>query len=159
MLFDKKFIINEQNVNSYIQKISNWISSIVQDANCKGVVLGMSGGVDSSVVAALCHTANVPIHLILMPYGSDIKNSNSQIDASQLIQKFNFLYHTFDIKPAVDALTISSSSTLAKANIRPRVRMTYLYQFAQLNNYLVIGTGNMSERVIRILYKMGRWCL
>ena len=161
MLFDKDFILTEQNVNTYIQEIAEWIKGVLKGANCKGVVLGLSGGVDSSTVAALCHTANVPTELVLMPYGSNIKNSNSYTHAMELINKFNFSYHVFDIKPAVDALAVSSNeldsskNNLVYANIRPRVRMTYLYQFAGLNNYLVIGTSNMSERVLGYFTKWG----
>lgn len=162
----KNFVITKQNAETYVQVIADWISTKVRDANRKGIVLGMSGGVDCSVVAVLCHMAKVPIHLVLMPYGSDMKNTNSQNHAMELIEKFNFSYHIFDIKPAVDALTISSNDEFSKAtseanlvlsrtNIRPRVRMTYLYQFAQLNSYFVCGTGNMSERTVGYFTKWG----
>ena len=79
----------------------------------------------------------------------------------ELINKFNFDFHTFNIKPVVDALKISKDKSkyeniqLAEANILPRVRMTYLYQYAQLNNLLVIGTGNLSERTVGYFTKWG----
>lgn len=163
---DKNFVITEQNADTYVQVIADWIGTKIRDANRKGIVLGMSGGVDCSVVAALCHVANVPIHLVMMPYGDDMENTDSLSHAMKLIEKFNFSYHTFDIKPVVDALTISSDDefskaisgtnlSLARENIRPRVRMTYLYQFAQLNSYFVSGTGNMSERTVGYFTKWG----
>lgn len=162
----KNFVVTEQNVNIYVQRIANWIRTKMEEANRKGLVLGMSGGVDCSVVARICQVANVPIHLVLMPYDANTKNANSQIHAMELVKKFGFTYHIFDIKPVVDALTISmqeefssassdANHTLANANIRPRIRMTYLYQFAQLNNYFVVGTGNMSERTVGYFTKWG----
>jgi len=101
-----------------------------------------------------------------MPYGNDMTNSKSYSDAIELINKFNFDYHIFDIKPAVDNLQIPESSEilenasktnieLSRANIRPRVRMTYLYQYAQINNFLVIGTSNLSERTVGYSTKWG----
>jgi len=171
----KTFFINERNVAGYAGEIAAWIKGIVTQAHRKGVVLGMSGGLDCSVVARLCQVAGVDVHLVLMPYGDDMKNTKSMTHAMELIDKFNFPYHVFDIKPAVDALTIPVSGDetcrdvtcyvstqtsgmqlqLSRSNIRPRVRMTYLYQFAQLNSRFVIGTGNLSERTVGYFTKWG----
>lgn len=163
---EKNFIITNENVDSYVQEIGKWIESCVQNANAKGVVLGMSSGVDCSTVARLCQTAGINTHLVLMPYGEDMNKSKNYSDAMELINKFNFDYHIFDIKSAVDSLKISTESDilkdvnkidveLSKANIRPRVRMTYLYQYAQINNLLVIGTGNLSECTVGYFTKWG----
>ena len=126
----------------------------------------MSSGVYCSVVARLCQNAGINTHLILMPYGKDMENSKNYSHAMELINKFNFDYHIFDIKPAVDSLQIPGSSEilknatetnieLSRANIRPRIRMTYLYQYAQINNFLVIGTSNLSERTVGYSTKWG----
>lgn len=139
---NKKFIITEENAEQYANEIGNWIKNHIESAKANGVVLGMSGGIDCSVVARLCQNAGMNTHLILMPYGETMNNSKSYSDAMELINKFKFDYHIFDIKPAVDSLQISSDSEivknteqtnieLSKANIRPRVRMTYLYQYAR----------------------------
>ena len=161
----KPFIINEQNVANYAGKIAAWIEEKVEQAHRKGVVLGMSGGVDCSVVALLCRLANVDVHLVMLPYGDDMKNTQSYHHSMELIEKFNFTHHIFDIKPAVDALIIAVDSPfcgssgdnleLSRINIRPRVRMTYLYQFAQRDNRFVIGTGNLSERTVGYFTKWG----
>lgn len=163
---EKNFIITNENVDDYVQEIGKWIKSCVQNANARGVVLGMSSGVDCSTVARLCQVAGVNTHLILMPYGEDMNKSKNYSDAMELINKFNFDYHIFDIKSAVDSLKISTESDilknankidveLSKANIRPRIRMTYLYQYAQINNLLVIGTGNLSECTVGYFTKWG----
>ncbi len=161
----KSFFITDENVEQYARQMATWIAEQVTAAGRRGVVLGMSGGIDCSVVACLCHMAKVDVHLIMMPYGSDMHNSKSHAHAMELIDKFNFPYHIFDIQSAVDALVIdnetyiAASSTpnrvLSIANIRPRVRMTYLYQFAQLGSRFVIGTGNMAEATVGYFTKWG----
>lgn len=161
----KPFFINDENVGQYAQQMASWIAGQVNVANRQGLVLGMSGGIDCSVVACLCHLAKVDVHLVMMPYGSDMNNSKSHAHGMELIEKFDFPYHIFDIKPAVDALTINnetyiaasseSNRVLSLANIRPRVRMTYLYQFAQLGSRFVIGTGNMAEATVGYFTKWG----
>lgn len=164
---NKKFIISEDNVEKIVANIAAWIKEKVKIAGADGVVLGMSSGVDCSVVARLCQEAELDTHLIIMPYGNSMDKSKSYEHAMHLINNFNFKYSVFDIKPAVDALTLSGSSkptnnknkgsqiALAYANIRPRVRMTYLYQYAQINNLLVIGTGNLSEITVGYFTKWG----
>lgn len=162
----KDFIINDKNVEEYCEKITEWIKTKVDDANASGVVLGMSSGIDSSVVAALCKKAGIYAHLVLLPYGDNMKKSNNYEHAMELIKKFDFSYHIFDIKPAVDAIQIPNDSdilngrnenaiNLSRANIRPRIRMIYLYQYAQINNLLVIGTGNLSEATVGYFTKWG----
>lgn len=161
----KSFVIDCQNVKYYADKISAWIAALVKVNHRKGVVLGMSGGIDCSVVACLCHQANIDIHLVMLPYGLDMKQTKSNAHAMELIEKFGFSHETYDIQPAVDLLTITSKQalnlateaniTLSRANIRPRVRMTYLYELAQLSSRFVIGTGNMSERTVGYFTKWG----
>lgn len=161
----KSFVIDRQNVAHYAKAIATWIADQLKANNRKGVVLGMSGGIDCSVVACLCQFANVDTHLVMMPYGTDMAQTNSNDHAMQLINKFAFPYEIYDIQPAVDILTITAPTTLASAtahnialstaNIRPRVRMTYLYQLAQLGSRFVIGTGNMSERTVGYFTKWG----
>ena len=159
---NKSFIITENNVEEYSKKIGDWIKEHIGNAKANGVVLGMSSGVDCSTVAALCSKNNIKVHLILMQYGDNMQMTKNYQDAMDLINKFNFEYHIFDIKPAVDSLEIESTNSnnetiinLAKANLRPRIRMTYLYEYAQINNLLVIGTGNLSERTVGYFTKWG----
>ena len=110
-MFDKKFIITDENVNRYVLKIGDWIKKHIEEAKANGVVLGMSGGVDCSTVAALCSKNNIKVHLILMPYGDNMEKTKNYEDAMQLINKFNISYHIFDIKPAVDNLEIKNLET------------------------------------------------
>ncbi|MCL2382665.1 MAG: NAD(+) synthase [Oscillospiraceae bacterium] len=166
MIKDKNFVITKQNVESYAQKIANWIRGEVEKANSKGLVLGMSGGIDCAVVARLCQLADVPVHLIVMPYGRTEENSEAMTRALDLIHTFSFDYHVHDIKPSIDSSTIHEDSpllvgcnlsniSLARANLRPRERTKYSYQFAQIHDRLVIGTTNLSEYMLGYFTKWG----
>lgn len=162
---NKEFVITEENVSRYANAMGEWIREKVNSAKSQGVVLGMSGGIDCSVVACLCYQANVDVHLVMMPYGSDMEKTQSYQHAMELIEKFNLNYSVYNIQDAVDAVAISdtillgeaneATKALSFANIRPRVRMTYLYQLAQLNSRLVIGTSNLAERVVGYFTKWG----
>lgn len=156
----KNFIITEKNVDRYVEEIAKWIKNKIKTTKRKGVVIGMSGGIDCSVVARLCQMADIPVHLILMPYGGDMTNTSSYTHAMELIDKFNISYSIKDIKPAIDALADfellqNDHHKLALANIRPRVRMTYLYEYAQYNEFAVVGTSNLAERTIGYFTKWG----
>ena len=167
MIKNKNFVITEQNVESYAQKFAEWIKTKVQNAHQKGVVLGMSGGVDCSVIARLCQIANVPVHLIMMPYGDNMEKSGSMARSMEFINKFGFgEYHVYDIKPSVDAAMIPDGSpllegcapndiALARANLRPRERTKYSYHYAQLHRRLVIGTTNLVEFTLGYFTKWG----
>lgn len=162
---NKTFTIDSNNVELYANKIATWTKENIERAGRKGVVLGMSGGIDCCVVARICQMAGIDTHLILMPYGDDMDKSKSHLHAMELIEKFKFPYHTYNIQPVVDALAITDQAFLSQtneanlalsiANIRPRVRMTYLYQLAQLWSRFVVGTGNMAERTVGYFTKWG----
>jgi NAD+ synthetase len=94
----------------------------------------------------------------MMPY--DItKKSDSMDHALQMANEFGFINHIYDIKPATDAAMIPDGSSIlvgckieniamSRINLRPRERTKYLYQYAQIHNLLVVGTGNLSERLM-----------
>ncbi|MGL4452158.1 MAG: NAD(+) synthase [Sarcina sp.] len=164
----KKFLVTEQNVAQYAKKISNFIKETVENTKSNGVVFGMSGGIDCSLVTALCHKAGVKILLVMMPYGDSMKRTKDKDDAMELIEKFNVDYTTVDITATVDALEKTLKEAvptnkgenivfegLALSNIRPRVRMTTVYAIGQSMGYLVGGTGNLSERTVGYSTKWG----
>lgn len=165
MLHDKKFVINKNNVPFYAKKSAEWIKTKVDQAHAKGVVLGMSGGVDCSVVARLCQLANVPVHLIIMTVGDNMEKTGSMARAMELINKFDFEYHIHDIEAAIEDATITDPDllkgctpekiALARANLRPRERTQYTYQYAGLHDLLVIGTTNLDEYILGYVTKWG----
>ena len=145
-----------------IEKICNeaveWIRGIVNSAGAKGIVLGMSGGIDSAVVAALVKRA-LPndCFCVTMPcYSNPIDEEHAKLvaDAIGIEMKTVVLDDAFDtMKKLVDAK--ETDPKLAIANIKSRLRMVTLYYYAGVNNYLVAGTGNRSEITIGYFTKYG----
>jgi NAD+ synthase len=138
-----------------IADISNnlvkWIKETISGAGGKGAVLGLSGGIDSAVVAVLCKQAFPNSTMcIIMPCHSDRED---QEHALLLANQFKIYTRIVELDNPYDALIkvlpdpVSNEKTrrLAGANIKSRLRMLTLYYFANHYNYLVTGTGNRSE--------------
>lgn len=139
-----------------INKIVEWLRSSVYGANCKGVVYGLSGGVDSAVVAGLCKLAFGDDQLaIMMPIHSSLDDEK---DARLVIEKYGLNAKKVDLTETYEnmvSVVESGENKMAYANIKPRLRMTTLYYHAQLNNYLVLGTSNKSEFLVGYFTKYG----
>lgn len=138
--------------------IVDWLRERVNAAGAKGGVFGLSGGIDSAVVAGLCKKAfeNNTLALIMPCHSSktDIEYANMVAEKFQLRTKTVYLDETFDV--LVNELGDNpSSKSLAVSNIKPRLRMITLYYYATKYNYLVIGTGNKSELTVGYFTKYG----
>jgi NAD+ synthase len=143
-------------------KLSNWIKKQVTEAGCQGAVLGLSGGIDSAVVAVLCKKAFPQNTLgILMPCHS---NQQDHDDGMALAQKFDIDNETVVLDEIYDAMLNKVSNRqgtdeklvkLAQVNLKPRLRMTTVYYMANQLNYLVVGTSNKSELTVGYYTKHG----
>lgn len=139
-------------------ELVKWIHDTVSGAGAKGVVLGLSGGVDSAVVAAAAKKAFPEGVLgIIMPCHS---NPQDEKDAILLAEKLELKYTKVVLDNLFDEFLKQLNSSgnepkLAVANIKPRLRMITLYYHAALNNYLVAGTGNKSESTVGYFTKHG----
>lgn len=137
-------------------KIISWIKRQVKDAGAKGIVFGLSGGIDSSVIAALSKEAvgRRNILALLLPCHSQPQDL---IDAKLVLKKLNIPSRLVDLSSVYDRFTaiLPRANALAQANIKPRLRMMTLYYFANKLNYLVCGTGNKSELSIGYFTKFG----
>jgi NAD+ synthase len=136
--------------------IANWIAGKVHEAGVTGVVLGLSGGIDSAVVSGLCARALGAENVlgIVMPIHS------ISIDAAhgeETARSWGIDYRTIDLSSAYDALqdVLPQGSELAYANIKPRLRMITLYHHANTLGRMVIGTGNRSELMAGYYTKYG----
>lgn len=147
----------EKATNECIDWIKEWFDK--NGPSCKAVV-GISGGKDSSVVAALCAEALGKDRVlgVLMPQGtqSDID------DAYQLCDHLGIDHITVDIAPAIRALKHQIKPELGdhwslqtSINLPPRIRMATLYAVSQTVNGRVIGTGNLSENYIGYFTRWG----
>jgi NAD+ synthase len=151
-----------------VNEIVSWLRQHATAANARGFVVGLSGGVDSAVVARLCQLA-APGHVaaVILPCGSDPRD---EVDAMLIAETFDLVPLRIDLEGAFDALVSEARHALdsfptkpaggdvervALANVRPRLRMTALYFVANSLGYLVAGTGNRSELTIGYFTKHG----
>ena len=140
------------NSSEKINYISNWIRDYAESINNKPktLVIGVSGGVDSALTSTLCARTGLKTIAVSMP----IKQNSSQHDLS--LRHLKFLKDNFSnietkiieldrvFKTFQDTMK-NDDSELAFANSRSRLRMVTLYQIAQSNNGIVVGTGNKVE--------------
>ena len=151
------------------KRISGWLSDQARQAGTQGFVFGLSGGIDSAVVARLCQMA-APGHVLglLLPCHSDPQD---EADARLVASAFSIPTARVDLSPTYDSLLESLRGPfkslpthvdvedirqqLPDANVKPRLRMTSLYFFANALNYLVAGTGNRSEIILGYYTKYG----
>lgn len=137
------------------EKISDWIKEKVREVGAKGVIVGLSGGVDSSVVAVLSKKAlGGNVLGIIMPCHS---NPTDMEHAKTIAKKFGIKTQIVNLTPLYDFIlkTFPPGSDMAKANLKPRLRMVTLYYFANMYGYLVVGTGNKSEEMVGYFTKYG----
>ena len=134
------------------QFISNWIKDYAEKmpSKAQSLVIGISGGIDSSVSSTLSAMTGIKTIVLSMP----IKQKSSQHDLSLkhqewLIKNFkNVEAHTLNLDKLFETFEVTLSnfgSELGMANSRARIRMTTLYQVAAANKGIVVGTGNKVE--------------
>ena len=143
------------------EKIVLWIRDTVLASNCKGVVIGISGGVDSSVLAVLCQRAFPQNTLgVIMPC---YNNHTEAEHAQELAKQFSMPTRIVVLDSVFDALlkVLPSNKAepvieqVAKGNLKARLRMVVLYYFANQFNYMVVGSSNRSELSIGYFTKYG----
>jgi NAD+ synthase len=156
--------------------IAVWMRQQATIAGARGFVVGLSGGLDSAVVARLSQMA-MPGRVVgvIMPCHSDPRDEE---DAELLVHRFTLASVRVDLAPAYDLLvadlktlflqvpgdqtfdaapaeSVDIKARMPFANVKPRLRMTTLYFVANSLNYLVAGTGNRSELTIGYFTKYG----
>ena len=152
------------------ERIAGWLRDQATAANARGFILGMSGGIDSAVVARLCQMAMPDRVLgVVMPCHS---HPDDELDAMLAAESSKLPIVRVDLSAAYDALTLDITAAtsaergqgfspdpartkLALANIKPRLRMTTLYTIGTAAGLLVTGTGNRSEITIGYYTKHG----
>ena len=149
------------NAGELAEKLVSWLRDKVLAGGCKGAVLGMSGGVDSSVMAVLCQRAFPQSMLgVLMPcYSSPEDEEHALAVASKfsIPTKTVVLDSVFDtlLKVLPEDSADPAASQLAKANLKVRLRMLTLYYFANQLKYMVVGSSNKSELSVGYFTKYG----
>lgn len=155
-----KATTNRMTPKQRINYIVKWLKGYAKSAKISTFVVGISGGIDSSVVSALCARTGIKTIVVQMPIRQNKKLDNrSSMQATWLLNRhpetvthmamdLTSVFSAFEKK--VDPFCNVEDDTyetykLASANTRARLRMMTLYQIAQCNNGLVVGTGNKVE--------------
>ena len=139
--------------------IVRFIRKVVTNASAKGAVVGLSGGVDSSVVGALCVRAlgKKRVIGILMPVSHTPKKDVE--DAKSLSKDWGIRTYEVRIDKVFsafsDGMPLKERNRVADANVKARIRMVINYYFANSLGMLVAGTGDKSEDIIGYFTKYG----
>jgi NAD+ synthase len=152
-------IINEIKNKDYsdiIEKIEKFLSEQIEKNNVKGIILGLSGGIDSAVLAYICKRKLKEKTLALIMPDTTITPKSETEDALKMIALTGIEYKLIDIKPIVNGYSMYlEPNEKAKGNLRARVRTNMLYYYANAKNYLVLGSSDKSEFNIGYFTKFG----
>lgn len=158
----------EDHIEEHVQAIITWMQAEFKKIHVDGVILGMSGGLDCSVVAGLCKLAEIPVQLVTMPRGNSMQYGQMN-DARLLAETFDLDMIEVPVQACCDILETTCTQikdtklqhkckgdvTMANANLGPIVRMSILSTLGQYMNYVMIGTGNLTERMMGYFTKRG----
>ena len=143
-----------------VNHIVKWLKSYARSARINTFVVGISGGIDSSVVSALCARTGIPTVVVQMPIRQNRKlDRRSSMQATWLLERHSdtVTHMSMDLTTVFSAFEKKltpfcnmeedtlEQTNLAFANSRARLRMMTLYQIAQCHNGIVVGTGNKVE--------------
>lgn len=121
----------------------------VEKNGFKSVVLGLSGGIDSAVVATIAVDALGKDRVFGISLPSKYSSSHSKSDAAELAQKLGITYRTIEIEPVVESyLKATTLQGLAEENVQARVRGSLLMGLSNQEGHLVLATGNKSELAV-----------
>jgi len=152
-------IINEitnQNYPTITETIEKFVSEQIQNSNAKGVILGLSGGIDSAVLAYICKRKLKDKTLALIMPDTTITPNSETSDALKMIALTGIDYKLIDIKPIINEYTMYlEPNEKSRGNLRARVRTNILYYYANSKNYLVLGSSDKSEHMIGYFTKFG----
>ena len=150
-------------LDEYCKQIELWLENKLKETNCSGYVLGISGGIDSALVAAIAKNAvGKKLFGFILPCESHEEDAN---DAITLLKQFDIDYTTVDLTETYHVLKENlikqakeanfELTPMSLANVKVRLRMVTLYAFAQARNSLVLGTDNMDESYTGYFTKYG----
>lgn len=140
-------------IEKVTKEITTWLKTYQEESYTKGFVIGISGGIDSAVVSALCARTGLPTLCVTLPIHQNDKESTRALAHIKDLQKYfpNVQHRAIDLSLTFDRFVTDAPKAdkeitdLSLANVRSRLRMLSLYYLAQTNSYLVVGTGNKIE--------------
>ena len=145
-------------LKQYLLEIEQFLKNYLEESHCKAYVLGLSGGVDSSLVAAIARKAVGKDKLFC--YALDIDSNPADVeDAKKVAEELDLNLEVINLSKTyhsyLDDLHGEEFIRLTKSNLKVRMRMVALFAFAQEKSGLVLGTDNMDERYVGYFTKYG----
>ena len=142
--------------NSISERIQKTIKQKITQFNSKGVIFGLSGGIDSAVIAYLCaNSVKENTTAIIMP-DSKISPEDETNDALKIVDSLNLNYKLIDINQIhKEYYKVLEPEDRALGNLRARIRKNILYYYANSKNLSVLGSSDKSEYLIGYFTKFG----
>ena len=152
-------ILNEIKNQDYIEitkKIQTGLVQKCNDNNKDGVIIGLSGGIDSAVLAYLCANSIKAKTLALVMPDSKISPNDETEDAIKIVDALELNYKLLDINSIhKEYYNVLEPNDLSLGNLRARIRKNILYYYANSKNLLVLGSSDKSEFNIGYFTKFG----
>lgn len=165
--------MNKLGYKKVFETLVNKTKEYLLDNNLKAMILGISGGIDSTVTAAICHEVSKQTGIPLIGRSLPIRNKEDEFDTSKLVgeafcndfkvvklyREYRDLLHGIvwqeeGLDMGAASLEVSKKQTpIANGNIQARLRMIYLYNLASIHKGIVFSTDNQTE------YQLGFWTL
>jgi NAD+ synthase len=143
------------------KRICRFIKEYLENARLKGIVLGLSGGIDSATIAALCSNAVGGKNVLGLMLPEEENFSQKDIDDAMIVaNKFKLETQICDMSNILGCFykgipAFDPSDKLCKGNIKARTRMIYLYYYANKFNKIVCGSSDKSETMMGYFTKWG----
>ncbi|MDC4231892.1 MAG: NAD+ synthase [Nitrosopumilus sp.] len=148
--------ITNQDYNTIANRIQNGLEQKIKETNSKGVIFGLSGGIDSAVIAYLCNNAFKEKTLAIIMPDSKISPESETSDAIKIVDELGLDYKLLDINSIHKEFNmVLEPEDKALGNLRARIRMNILYYYANLKNLIVLGSSDKSEFNIGYFTKFG----
>ena len=148
--------ITNQDYSSIATRIQNGLQQKIEETNSKGVILGLSGGIDSAAITYLCNNIVKEKTLVLIMPDSKISPESETNDAIKIIDTLGMDYKLLDINSIHKEFSmVLEPGDRALGNLRARIRMNILYYYANLKNLIALGSSDKSEFNIGYFTKFG----
>ncbi|MEM4528498.1 MAG: NAD+ synthase [Desulfurococcaceae archaeon] len=143
-----------------VKNICNFVEGVIKETNPRKIVIGLSGGLDSStLLATLIHRMPVDLFVALIMPDSRITPREDVEDAIELAENYGVEYHVIYIDNIVDSYRVApfynQGDKLPLGNLRARIRMNLLYYYANKYAGMVVGTSDRSELLLGYFTKYG----
>ncbi len=148
--------IKNQDYASITSTIENFLKEQMEKNHSEGLILGLSGGIDSAVLAYICKRKFPDKTIAIVMPDTAITPKSETEDALKMVSLTGIQYKLIDINPIVNEYSMYlEPNERAKGNLRARVRTNILYYYANAKNYLVLGSSDKSEYLIGYFTKFG----